>query len=93
MPIATRTALLRKLSAGGTWDSMTGKAPVAVATTSDGAERRMVATYADGSVVVDTMQLPTPAPAAGAITPMDVKNCRTVASGSGYANYYDCQAS
>jgi hypothetical protein len=95
VPADTQVALLDKLEAGGTWDSMAGKAPVSITTSSDGSEKRTISTYADGSIVVDTMQLPTPAatPTPGTITPMDVKNCRSTAGGSGYVNFYDCQAS
>lgn len=93
VPAVTQESPLQKLAAGQVWDSMSGAAPVSVVESTVANERHTVSTYADGSIVVDTMRLPTAAPAPGTITPFDVKNCRTTASGSGYRNYYDCQAS
>ncbi|QDW62315.1 hypothetical protein [Oerskovia sp. KBS0722] len=92
VPEGTRASLLQKLAAGEMWDSMSGDEPVSVTESTTAVDRRTVSTYEDGSVVVDTIQLPTPAPGHGTITAFDVKNCRSSASGSGYTNYYDCQA-
>lgn len=84
-------ALISKANAGIAWDSMNGSTPVSTSVTTTATLQHKVSTYADGSIVVEGMEIPVESKLR-TISPFYVGNCKSVSSGSGYANRYDCQA-
>ena len=84
----TQDALLESLRKTGLIDSMTGAEPVNVDESVVGGVRETVTSFADGSITVDSVEAPD-----SSFSPLSVGNCRSENTGSGFANYYDCQAS
>lgn len=96
VPTATQDALLTALESGDVWDALDGAEPVSVQTRELPTESETVERYADGSIVVSTVEVPADPFAAGAPqggpTTFSVGSCQSSQIGSGYANRYDCKA-
>ncbi|GCD18724.1 hypothetical protein GXP71_01530 [Cellulomonas sp. H30R-01] len=91
VPADVQGHLLAALSAGETWDSLAGAAPTSREVLQGKRSTTTVLTFADGSITVTEVQKPDRTPAAS-IRTVAVDGCRTTVGGSGYRNYYDCQA-
>ncbi|WP_157432174.1 hypothetical protein [Agromyces italicus] len=74
VPVATQDVLLDGLQEGELWDAYTGATPVRVVTESTAALNRTVTRYADGSVSVNEVEVPTLIPD-GAILPRAISGC------------------
>lgn len=91
VPADVQGQLIGDLLAGEMWDVFSGTEPVSSRTTRTLTEQRTIDTYPDGSISVTTIETP-PRGASGRVTPQAVSDCRSVVSGTGYVNYYDCKA-
>lgn len=91
---ATQDELLESLERGELWDAIGGSDPVNVTTNAYAGETETVERYADGSIVVTTVEVPVAPFSAnpiGGVTPFTVGPCESSSTGSGYANRYDCK--
>ncbi|GAA3339086.1 hypothetical protein GCM10017714_13140 [Curtobacterium pusillum] len=59
VPASTQDRLLDELTSGGTWDSLEGKTPIATESTIRSGTEETVARFADGSISVTEVELPT----------------------------------
>lgn len=94
VPAATQQRLFATLKAGGKWDSMVGGSSriVSTQTRKENGHQLTTYTYKDGSVRVDTVDVPVPNSTAGGVTTQSVGGC-TYEGGSYWYNYTDCKAS
>jgi hypothetical protein len=91
VPSAAQDELLKRLAAGEQIDSTrTDTTPASTEVFEAEGMRQTIERFADGSVSVTSMSLPS---SSGAIGVFSVGNCKDSESGSGYVNFYDCQAS
>jgi hypothetical protein len=81
---ATQDALVAALAAGERWDSFSGGVPTKVHPTSVGRGQGTVSTFADGSIVVQSIEKPQ----VGQATPFGVDQC-VVQSSSNYHTTFD----
>jgi len=72
---ATQDRLLEALEAGRSWDSLDGATPVTTTTGSNAGSTVTVDTFADGSIRVDTLQVPAHGP-----TRASIGSCKTLSS-------------
>jgi hypothetical protein len=87
---ATQDRLIAKFRAGITWDSQNGSKPVSDTTKVVGDEEVTTQTFADGSLIINSIEIPKPASASGTgIQPQSISGCRA-GSGVGSFPFYDC---
>lgn len=94
VPAATQDELLESLEQGELWDAIGGSDPVNVTTNEHAGESETIERYADGSIVVTSVEVPADPFATdpiGGVTPFTVGPCESSSTGSGYANRYDCK--
>ena len=72
---ATADELIRKFEAGEKWDSLSGAKPVTTETSMVGSSERTVARFADGSLSVSSIQMPSATTPSGADSIQDVSEC------------------
>lgn len=83
-------SLIEKIQTGGLPDAVDGD-PVSSYTVEEDGFTKEVFTFSDGSIRVDSMQIPSIAPA-GSVSTFAVGNCQSSYAGTGYRNFYDCLA-
>jgi hypothetical protein len=83
----TQNRLIAKLRAGITWDSQNGSKPLSVTTEIVNGEEVTRSTFADGSLIIDRIEIPRPV--ASGIQPQSIGGCRA-GSGAGNFPFYDC---
>lgn len=89
VPEATQDALIDKLLAGETWDSLSDAEPVDVSMSVDDGYNVQRLTYADGSMTINKVEIPSAAPEPGTIGPMSVDSC-AYGQGVGRFPFWDC---
>jgi hypothetical protein len=89
IPQSVQASLLAKVQRGEQLDSMSGAKPVSVTTSTAAGVKRTTQTFADGSYVIDTAQIPKPA-VTGEVTPMSVTGC-TNGQGAGRFPFWNCR--
>lgn len=82
VPSATQDELIAELLDGGTWDSMSGVAPVSSSVVPDPGYTTTVSRFADGSVEVSRVEAPTAVSSTGFITPFAISGCSSTTSGT-----------
>lgn len=87
----TQDLLLAKMEAGELLDAnRSTEVPVSTVETESGGFGVTKYTYADGSILVTSLEVPAKAPSGGAQTFAAFGNCKQT-SGTGWANYKDCE--
>ncbi|RTE49551.1 hypothetical protein [Actinobaculum sp. 352] len=90
VPKTQQQGLIDKLNNGVAWDSMSGASPVTTETSRVGASDVTIERYADGSVVVSTIDAVPENP--DDPMPAGISSCRLVSSSNYHANYKNCFA-
>lgn len=90
VPKETQDRLIANLKAGIAWDSQNGSKPLTVETKIANGAEVTTSTFADGSLIVDSIEIPRPV--ASGIQPMSVGGCRE-GSGAGNFPFFDCHIS
>jgi hypothetical protein len=85
---AVQDRLIGEFRRGIVWDSQNGSKPVTVKTTIVGDEQVTTSTFADGSLTVDSIQIPKAAPTGG-VQPQSISGCQA-GVGVGSFPFYNC---
>lgn len=93
IPLATQDSLIKKLNAGQLWDSMIGSKPISTVQRESRAGIEEVQRFADGSVIITTIEKPTASSIGGiGILSRPVTGCAVLPNLNGWIRRADCNA-